>query len=63
MALEHPARHQVDRTDQSGLIGVMYDRHDFDVDAGRFKNDHGPGDCQFAKVAPTKAAENQCNFS
>ena len=37
MALEHPARRQMGRADQPGLVGMVADRHEIDVDAGRLE--------------------------
>ena len=56
MALEDPARRQVSRADQPGLVGMMADRHEVDVDAGRLEDHRGPADRQLADPAVPQAA-------
>src|SRR5712671_2925919 len=56
MAGEDPGRRQVDRADEAGLVGMVLDRHQVDVDAVGLEQHRGAADGELADAARAEAA-------
>ena len=53
---EDPGRREVDGADQAGLVGMVADRRELDVDAGRLEQHRGAADRELADAALAQAA-------
>ncbi len=56
MAGEDPGRREVGGADEAGLVGMVADRRELDVDAGRLQQHRGAADRELADAALAQAA-------